>query len=97
MMTGFGGFSLPAVSLPFFESSSGSSFLRSTSRSLEESGDHSYCEMLKPLMCVSWRASPPRRSSNHTCEPLAFPGRDETNDRYLPSGLQRGELSDSLS
>src|SRR5690242_16574555 len=41
-------------------------------------------------------ASPPLRSSSQTWLPRALPGRPEVNDRYLPSGLNRGELSLSL-
>src|SRR6185436_1901679 len=57
-----------------------------------ESGDHS-CPCRRPLISVSCIASPPLRSSSHTWLPRALPGRDEVNERYLPSGLQRGEFS----
>src|SRR5437899_1795837 len=73
------------------ESGSGSPI---TSARRLESGDHSYpCR--RPFTSVSWNASPPLRSRSHTCEPRALPGRDDVNERYLPSGLQRGD--DSLS
>ncbi len=39
-------------------------------------------------------ASPPVRFISHTWPPFE-PCRDETNDRYLPSGLQRGDDSPS--
>src|SRR5512140_3013890 len=49
---------------------------------------------MPPLMSVTFTASPPARFISHSCPPLA-PWRDEMNDRYLLSGLHRGE--DSLS
>src|SRR5918992_842571 len=60
-----------------------------------ESGDHS-CPCNRPLISVSCIASPPLRSNSQTWLPRAFPGREEVNERYFPSGLQRGELSLSL-
>src|SRR6476660_4267050 len=60
-----------------------------------ESGDHS-CPCKRPLISVSCIASPPLRSSSQTWLPRALPGRDDVNERYLPSGLQRGEFSLSL-
>src|SRR6185437_16048382 len=57
-----------------------------------ESGDHS-CPCKRPLSSVSCIASPPLRSSSHTWLPRALPARDDVNERYLPSGLQRGEFS----
>src|SRR5215213_11339889 len=75
-------------------SDSGSgSFMTSASRF--ESGDHS-CPCKRPLSSVSCIASPPLRSRSQTWLPRALPGRDEVNEMYLPSGLQRGELSLSL-
>src|SRR5690349_15371939 len=41
-------------------------------------------------------ASPPFRSRSQTWLPRALPGRDDVNEMYFPSGLQRGELSLSL-
>src|SRR5215216_1206500 len=66
-----------------------------TSASRFESGDHS-CPCKRPLRSVSCIASPPLRSRSHTWLPRALPGREEVNERYLPSGLQRGEFSLSL-
>ena len=43
-------------------------------------------------------ASPPDRGSSHTCAPRFFSSsvpREARNDRYLPSGLQRGDDSPS--
>src|SRR5262245_46342264 len=57
------------------------------------SGAQAYSEM-PPLTSLTFTASPPARFINHSCPPLA-PWREETNDRYLLSGLQRG--CDSLS
>src|SRR6185369_979897 len=66
-----------------------------TSAKRFESGDHSWpCK--RPLSSVSCIASPPLRSSSQTWLPRALPGRDDVNDRYLPSGLKRGEFSLSL-
>src|SRR5215471_15584284 len=102
MTIGFGALSLPPslAVLPgpveeLFdasgESGSGSAIV---SARCFESGDHSYA-CRRPFASVSWNASPPRRSSSQTWLPFALPGRDEVNDRYLPSGLNRG--LDSLS
>src|SRR6185295_824521 len=74
---------------PGSDSGSGSPI---TSASRFESGDHS-CPCKRPLISVSCIASPPFRSRSHTWLPRALPGRDEVNEMYLPSGLQRGELS----
>src|SRR6185369_10179930 len=63
-----------------------------TSASRFESADHS-CPCKRPLISVSCMASPPLRSSSQTWLPRALPGLDDVNERYLPSGLQRGELS----
>src|SRR3954447_16454241 len=75
---------------PSFSSSFGSrgsgSFTMNTIRRL--SGDHAYSEM-PPLTSLTLTASPPARFMSHSWPPLA-PWRDETNDRYLLSGLQRG-------
>src|SRR5690242_10651319 len=57
------------------------------------SGAHAYSSM-PSLSSVTRCASPPRRSSSQSCEPLP-PWRDDRNDRYLPSGLQRGLVSAS--
>src|SRR5437762_3853667 len=57
----------------------------STSRVL--SGDHS--KSSTPwTVSVRRTASPPRRSSSHTCG--LPPSRAERNDKYFPSGLQLG-------
>src|SRR5215213_2468890 len=74
------------------DSGSGSAI---NSASRFESGDHS-CPCKRPLSSVSCIASPPLRSRSHTWLPRALPGRDEVNEMYLPSGLQRGELSLSV-
>src|SRR6185369_10005795 len=63
-----------------------------SSASRLESGDHS-CPCRRPLSSVSCVASPPLRSSSHTWLPRVLPGRDDVNEMYLPSGLQRGEVS----
>src|SRR4051794_501827 len=63
-----------------------------TSASLLESGAHSK-PWTRPLVSVSWYASPPLRSISHTWLPFAGPGRPDVNARYFPSGLQRGEPS----
>src|ERR1041384_7239367 len=60
-----------------------------------ESGDQS-CPCTRPLSAVSCIASPPLRSRSQTWLPRVLPGRDDVKERYLPSGLQRGELSLSL-
>src|ERR1043165_3913246 len=52
------------------------------------SGAHAYCET-PPFTSLTLIASPPARFISHSCPPLA-PWRDDTNDRYLLSGLQRG-------
>src|SRR5262244_4287918 len=57
------------------------------------SGAQAYSEM-PPLTSLTLIASPPARFISHSWPPLA-PCREETNDRYLLSGLQRG--CDSLS
>src|SRR5438105_11674083 len=57
------------------------------------SGDHAYSDT-PPLTSLTFRASPPARSISHSCASFA-PCRDETNEMYLLSGLQRG--CDSLS
>src|SRR5712692_11548942 len=50
------------------------------------SGDHS--KSSTPwAVSVRRTASPPRRSSSHTC--ALPPSRADRNERYLPSGLQR--------
>src|SRR5579872_305709 len=89
-----GAAALPVRGAPPF-SASGSSLSRMMNTSLFESGDHEYSES-RPLTSVNCCASPPRRSSTHTCVPFALPGRPEVNERYLPSGLQRGAPSESV-
>src|SRR5918993_3101833 len=90
MTIGFGVFFSSFGSSASFSDGSGSWTTR-TSRLL--SGDHAWSDT-PPLMSVSFIASPPARFSSQTCPPFA-PCRDETNDRYLPSGLQRGDDSPS--
>jgi hypothetical protein len=46
------------------------------------------------LTSVSLTASPPARFISQTCA-CFDPWRDDRNDRYLPSGLQRGDDSPS--
>jgi hypothetical protein len=53
-------------------------------------GDHSNDDT-PPFRSVSTAASPPRRSSSHTC--VFPPSRLERNARYRLSGLQRGLVS----
>src|ERR1044072_8839551 len=65
-----------------------------TSTSRFESGDHS-CPCKRPLISVSCMASPPLRSRSHTWLPRALPGRDDVNEMYLPSLLQRDVPSPS--
>src|ERR1051326_1051488 len=94
MTIGLGGFGgAPARGVSF--SASGSSLSLIIRSSFFESGDHWYSEIREPLTPVSCRASPPRRSSTQTWLPFALPGRDEVKEMYLPSGLERGEASDS--
>src|SRR5687767_12727307 len=57
------------------------------------SGDQTWSDT-PPLMSVSLMASPPARLRIQTC-PVFAPCRDDTNERYLLSGLQRGEDSPS--
>src|SRR6185503_20275447 len=77
-----------------FGSASGSGSPITSARRLE-SGDHS-CPCKRPFNSVSCIASPPLRSKSQTWLPRVLPGRDDVNERYLPSGLKRGELSLSL-
>src|SRR5688572_281760 len=79
------------IGLGLLELSAGASLIRKTS--LFASGDHAYDDT-PPFTSVKRCASPPRRSSSQTCEPLPS-CRDDVNARYLPSGLQRGVLSAS--
>src|SRR5215204_876962 len=80
---------------PSFSSSFGSrgsgSLTTNTMRLL--SGDQAYSDT-PPLTSLTFTASPPARFISHSWPPLA-PCRDDTNERYLLSGLQRG--CDSLS
>src|ERR1044071_5374836 len=57
------------------------------------SGDHAYSDT-PPLTSLTLSASPPARFISHNWPSFA-PWRDETNEMYLLSGLQRG--CDSLS
>src|SRR5215203_3955660 len=52
------------------------------------SGDQAY-SFTPPFTSLTLTASPPARFISHSCPSFA-PWRDETNDRYLLSGLQRG-------
>src|SRR6185295_1932102 len=89
---GFGGLGLPPASVAAAFASASGSGSPTTKASRFESGDHSYpCK--RPLSAVNCIASPPLRSSSQTWLPFVGPGREEVNARYLPSGLQRGELS----
>src|SRR5262249_15410436 len=59
-----------------------------------ESGDQSY-PLRRPLNSVNCCASPPVRSRSQIWLPFALPGRLDVKERYRPSGLHRGALSDS--
>src|SRR5262245_33825299 len=85
-------FSPPAASLSSSFGSRGSGSVTMNTNRLP-SGAQAYSEM-PPLTSVTLTASPPARFISHSWPPLA-PCREETNDRYLLSGLQRG--CDSLS
>src|SRR4029078_5487379 len=80
----------PSLSSSFGSRGSGSS---TTNTRRLPSGDPAYSSM-PPLTAVTFTASPPARLSSQSWPSFA-PWRDETNDRYLLSGLQRG--CDSLS
>src|SRR5450759_2010411 len=67
--------------------SRGSGSLTTNTRGLP-SGAHAYSET-PPFTSLTFTASPPTRFISHSCPPLA-PWRDDTNERYLLSGLQRG-------
>ncbi len=61
------------------------------------SGDHWIAEA-PPFTSLTFRASPPRRSSSQIWAPFFCSSsvpRDATNARYVPSGLQRGDDSSS--
>src|SRR4051812_25606653 len=77
--------SLPSLSSSFGSRGSGS--LTTKTRRLP-SGAQAYSPM-PPLTSLTFTASPPARLRSQSCPSLA-PWRDETNDRYLLSGLQRG-------
>src|SRR4051812_15726669 len=79
----------PFLSLSLSSSlgSRGSGSLTTNTRRLP-SGAHAYSET-PPFTSLTLTASPPARLSSHSCPSLA-PWRDDTNDRYLLSGLQRG-------
>src|SRR4029450_12292921 len=91
-MTRGGGvfFFSPSLSSSFGSRGSGS--LTTKTRRLP-SGAQAYSET-PPLTSLTFTASPPARLSSQSWPSFA-PWRDETNDRYLLSGLQRG--CDSLS
>src|SRR5436189_2964128 len=74
-----------------FGSRGSGSLTTNTTRVL--SGDQAYSET-PPLTSLTLTASPPARCISHNCPPLA-PWREDTNEMYLLSGLQRG--CDSLS
>ena len=68
-----------------------------TNASRIESGDQTTSDT-PPLMSLTFCASPPAAIEQPDLRALFFSSsvpRDETNARYLPSGLQRGD--DSLS
>src|SRR5215831_9690874 len=67
--------------------SRGSGSLTTNTRRLP-SGAQAYSSM-PPLTSLTFTASPPARFSSQSWPSLA-PWRDETNERYLLSGLQRG-------
>src|SRR5437762_6626206 len=94
MTIGFGVFlSLSASFLSESVSASAGSGSSTTSTNRLLSGDQAYSET-PPLMSVSFTASPPARFSSQICDPFE-PCRDDRNARYFPSGLQRGDDSDS--
>src|SRR3954471_23766414 len=86
-MTSGGGVFLGSFSLSSSFGSRGSGSLTTNTRRLP-SGAHAYSSM-PPLPSLTLTASPPARFISHNCPPLA-PWREETNARYLLSGLQRG-------
>src|SRR5215471_7211050 len=91
-MTSGGGvfFLSPSLSSSLGSRGSGSS---TTNTSFLPSGDQAYSSM-PPLTSLTFTASPPARLRSHNW-PSFVPWREDTNDRYFPSGLQRG--CDSLS
>src|SRR6266540_3482192 len=94
MTIGFGVFlSLSASFLSASLSASLGSGSSTTSTNRLLSGDHAYSDT-PPLISVSFTASPPARFSSQICAPFD-PWRDERKARYFPSGLQRGDDSDS--
>src|SRR6478736_3145793 len=80
----------PSLSSSFGARGSGS--LTTKTRRLP-SGAQAYSSM-PPLTSLTFTASPPARLSSHNCPSFA-PCRDDTNERYLLSGLQRGCASPS--
>src|SRR6185436_1941505 len=66
-----------------------------TRTSLLPSGDQSKSST-PPFSSVTFSASPPVRGRSQTWEASLSSSRLERNARYLPSGLQRGEVSESL-
>src|SRR5215831_14040620 len=91
-MTSGGGVFFLSPSLPSSFGSRGSGSSTTKTRRLP-SGDQAYSSM-PPLTSLTFTASPPPRFISQSWPSLA-PWRDETNERYLLSGLQRG--CDSLS
>src|SRR5215471_3501940 len=91
MTMGGGVFFLSASLSSSFGSRGSGSLTTRTSRL--PSGAHAYSE-IPPLTSLTFIASPPARFISHSWPPFA-PWRDDTNERYLLSGLHRG--CDSLS
>src|SRR3954469_18361621 len=87
MTIGGGVFFLSALALSSSLGSRGVGSL-TTMTMLFASGDQAYSET-PPLTSLTLIASPPARFSSHSWPSLA-PWREETNDKYLLSGLQRG-------
>src|SRR5262245_40705043 len=79
---------------PSPELSSGSGSV-TTRTSFRLSGDQSKSST-PPFSELTFSASPPVRGSSHTWETSLSSSRLERKARYFPSGLQRGEDSDSL-
>src|SRR3954451_6168937 len=87
MTIGGGVFFLSALALSSSLGSRGSGSL--TTKTMRfASGDQAYSDT-PPLTSLTLIASPPARFISQSWPPLA-PCREEMNDRYLLSGLQRG-------